>query len=156
MAGDELFPGKAVVMLCHDLNRAVKVTQIDSPSPLDGQMLFVDVEVRIHRNVAVIGVLPDNNVGSGVAGHRHAFFDSGREAGCLNDHIRAPSGGHCLDGSDSFLGGRVFNVYHGIYAKLLGQFQTVRRTADYDDVDGPGKLRQNRRIQSNRAAACLI
>ena len=153
MAGDKFFPGEAIVVFGHDLNRAVKVAQIDSPGSFDGQMFFVDVEMRIHRNIAVVGILPDDHVGPGIPGQRHAFFDCGGEAGRFDDHIRAPPRGHCLDGGNSFFNGRGFDVDHGIYAKLPGKLQSVRRAADYYDFDSSGELRQNSRIQADRAAA---
>src|SRR5665647_747058 len=132
VAGYEFFPGKAVVMLGHDLNRPVKVTEVDAPGAFDRQVLLVDIEVRVHGNIAIVGVLTNYNVGPGIPGHCHTFFDGGRDTGSFDDDIGAASGRHFLDGSDSFFGSRVVDVDDGIHAELPGKFQPVGRAADHN------------------------
>ena len=86
-------PGFGALGVGHDLHAAVEMGEVGAPASADVEVFCVEVEVGVEGDVAVVGVLADDDDGSGVAGVAHGLHDGDGCAGGFDGDVGAPAGG---------------------------------------------------------------
>jgi hypothetical protein len=136
--------------MADDRDGTVEVREVAAPAPTHVEVLAIQVGVRVERDVAVIGVLPDDDDAAGVARAAHRRDDGGRCAGRFEDDVGTAATTARPHPFDLLGSGRRREVEHGVDAERRCRREPRRRPADREHGCGARRPRECGERQPDR------
>src|SRR5579871_5049080 len=113
-----------------DLDGFVGMGKIGAPAATDLQVLFVDVEMGVQSDVAIVSVLTDDDIASGVPNQFAAFRYCPRVAAGFDHNVGTTSTGSVANGVGAFVRCGCKDVHRPVRAHSAGGCQPGFRSAD--------------------------